>query len=133
MKQLSVAVIKELRVEPIWGFNNYQIMQNNAMNFKSLLDQVFMGTVILVIMRYSTLRRTEIHRANVEKRYVGTWQLYVQIIKVIGYKATFTFLSFADFNVCPAFWLQIVVSKKEKKVQRQTTLTKFLEKQTCNL
>ncbi|KAA6371681.1 MAG: hypothetical protein EZS28_032791, partial [Streblomastix strix] len=103
----SIAVAKELREEPIWGFNkllNY--VKEKALNPKSLSEQELMGIVISIIMGYSTLRLTEIHRAIAEKREGGTWQLLTQIIKVKGYKATLTFRPLADANVCQTFWLQ---------------------------
>ncbi|KAA6383384.1 MAG: hypothetical protein EZS28_021091 [Streblomastix strix] len=107
MKKPSIAVAKELREEPIWGSNkllNY--VKKKALNIKSQSEQELMGIVISVIMGYSTLRLTEIHRASDEEREGGTWQLHSQIIKVQGYKATLTFRRLADLNMCPTFWLQ---------------------------
>ncbi|KAA6374255.1 MAG: hypothetical protein EZS28_030219 [Streblomastix strix] len=74
-----------------------------------------MGIVISVIMGYSTLRLTEIHRASAEKKEGGTWQLHTQIIKVKGYQATLTFRPLADLKVYPTFWLQQWFQRRKRK------------------
>ncbi|KAA6367824.1 MAG: hypothetical protein EZS28_036649, partial [Streblomastix strix] len=104
MKKPSIAAAKELREEPIWGFNKLlSYVKKKALNIQSLSEQQLMGIVISVIMGYSTLMLTEIHRASAEKTEGGTWQIHTQIIKVKGYKATLTFRPLADLNVCPTF------------------------------
>ncbi|KAA6370282.1 MAG: hypothetical protein EZS28_034191 [Streblomastix strix] len=116
MKKPSIAVAKQLREELIWGFNkllNYFKMK--TLNIKSLSEQELMGIVISVIMGYSTLRLTEIHRASAEKGEGGSWQLHTQIIKVKGYKATLTFRPHADPNVCPTFQLQQRFQRRKRE------------------
>jgi hypothetical protein len=56
------------------GFNKLlSYVKKKALNTKSLAEQELMGIVISIIMDYSTLRLTEIHRASAEKREGRTW------------------------------------------------------------
>ncbi|KAA6398338.1 MAG: hypothetical protein EZS28_006134 [Streblomastix strix] len=67
MKKSLIQVAKELREEPICGLNKLlNFVKQKVLNIKFLSEKELMGIVISVMMGFSTLRLTKIHRASVE-------------------------------------------------------------------
>ncbi|KAA6385416.1 MAG: hypothetical protein EZS28_019057 [Streblomastix strix] len=120
MKKLYTLENKEQKEEKIWGIDILLThIKESSAAIKQMNEKELLGGTLCLIIAFSTLRMSEVHRSTYILMEDGSCKLQTDLEKGPEHKTTIIFRSLADTDLCPIIWIKAWINFQGAKLKKK--------------